>query len=136
MLVLLLALMLLPGRAVWAIPLDGGGILPAPIQPTQCVPPGVPPFSEWQMESSQIQIFTDERLRPQVGAFVAYWARGQRLHAFWLGRVLVTLDPAPMDSQVPAWHDAGAVLPDTTLRAERRQTCAWFTLRPAAPGET
>lgn len=139
-LMMAVALAILPVGQIAAMPMDGSGVLgDSRLAPAEmvCVPPGLPPFSSWRLQSGTFQIAKDERERPRIAIFVIYTApRGQRIHAIWVGDILATVDATPDQAAAPGWHDLGAVTPDTVLRAEPKQTCQWFTPPPKGNDET
>ena len=120
----------LPGK-IAAAPLDGSaGLGSARLSETVCVPPGAPPFSSWQAKRTEPVVLIDEHGRPVVGLFVAYEARGQRLHTIWVGPLLASVDVAPDDKTAPAWYDRGISHTSTGVRADPKQTCSWYQSPP------
>ena len=131
-LVALLFVLPLPGK-ILAAPLDGSaGLGNARLAETVCVPPGAPPFSSWQAKRTEPVVLIDEHGRPVAGLFVAYDARGQRLHAIWVGSLLASVDVAPDDKTAPAWYDRGVSAVSTAVRADPKQTCLWYRPPPKA----
>lgn len=107
--------------------LPAGQILALPLgDETQCVPPGMPAFRTWELRAAKSIALADENDKEQPGLWAFFTAKNQEIASIWVGNVLVSVDPNPRDANAPGWHDRGAVLPDTTLRAERRSTCDWF----------
>ena len=128
----ILMILPLPGK-IQAAPLDGSaGLGNTRLAETVCVPPGAPPFSSWQAKRTEPVVLVDEHRRPVPGLFVAYDARGQRLHAIWVGPLLASVDVAPEDKTAPAWHDQGVSAVSTAVRADPKQTCQWFRPPPKA----
>lgn len=128
--ILVVALAVLPSSTLLAVPLDGSaGLGQARLgQEVVCVPPGLPPFSEWSGGPAKGVIVQDERGRPVVAVDRYYVVRGQKFYTIWVGRILVSVDPAPDDPKELGWHDGGAVTPSTLLRDEPKQACQWFRL--------
>ena len=121
-----------PGK-IAAAPLDGSaGLGNTRLAETVCVPPGAPPFSSWQAQRTEPVVLIDEHGRPVLGLFIAYDARGQRLHTIWVGSLLASVDVAPDDKTAPAWYDRGVSAVSTAVRANPTQTCQWFRSPPKA----
>ena len=129
----LLVILPLPGK-IAAVPLDGSaGLGTARLAEVVCVPPGLPPFSDWHGGPAAGIIIQDERGRPVVAVDRDYMVRGQKVSTIWVGRILVSVDPAPEDPKELGWHDLGAVTRSTLLRDEPTQACHWFKVAPQAP---
>ena len=101
-----------------------------------CVPPGLPPFSTWRGGPATPLIVEDEAGRPVVVIQREYEAGGRRISTFWVGELLVTVDPNPEDRSEQGWHDRGALRPDTRLRINRTSACDWFKPPPRGADET
>ena len=133
---LVAALLILPAHRLVAMPLDGssplGGTLGTAAEAV-CVPPGLPPFSTWQGGAAVALVIEDENHRPVVAVTRDYTARWQKITTFWVGRILVSVDPAPDDPRESGWHDRGAVTQDTALLAHPVQACQWFHAPPHTP---
>lgn len=94
--------------------------------PDQCVPTHLPEFRTWTLRAAQSMDISDETGKTWPALYAIFVARGQPIATIWVGALLVSVDPEPENREAPGWHDPGAVLPDTTIRTERRQTCQWF----------
>ena len=104
----------------------GSATEPTP-QERVCVPPGLPPFSRWTGGAHATTIIVeDEWGRPHVAVRRLYTIAGQAAQTFWVGGVLVTVDPALDDPQESGWHDRGMVTEATKLRAAPTSACNWF----------
>ena len=133
---LVMALLILPAGRLVAMPLDGSSPLGAPlgtVAEAVCVPPGLPPFSTWQGGNDVALVIEDETRRPVIALERTYTAKGQSITTFWVGRILVSVDPAPDDPRESGWHDRGAVTQDTALLAHPVQACQWFHALPHTP---
>lgn len=122
---------------MWALP-GQSSARPAsdPAKEIVCVPPGLPPFSTWQGGPARLFVAQDARGRPITGIQRGYQVRGRAINTFWLGNILVTVDPAPDDPRESGWHDQGAVNADTSLKDEPKQACDWLKAAPRTKDES
>lgn len=122
--------MVLAAAGVLAL-LPLGQILAGPLgADDQCVPAGLPAFRTWELRAAKSIAISDENHQELPGLWAFYTAAEQRIATIWVGNLLVSVDPEPSNPAAPGWHDRGAVLSDTTLRAVRKQACDWFQPPP------
>lgn len=93
-----------------------------------CVPPGLPPLSEWQAARDQVSITVDEAGRPTVVLRIDYQVQGQPLTAGWVDGAIAFVDALPEDPYAPLVVDEGMIAPDRRLRAPRAPACTWRRL--------
>lgn len=111
--------------------LPSGQILAGPLgDETQCVPAGLPPFKTWELRMAKSMEVTDENEKSLPGLWALFTVAQRPIATIWVGNLLVSVDPETQNKDAAGWHDRGAVLADTTLRAEPRQRCEWFQPPP------
>ena len=100
---------------------------------TICVPPGLPPFAEWQMLASRTY-----GLRSDSGVVVpvtdAYYRAGKTTVRAWVYRAIVlTVDLDPENAQTPFLYDPGVLVPGPNgmiLLDDGRPSCTWKSKAP------
>lgn len=117
-----------------AMPLDRGArVGDQLVEPTVCVPPGVPPFSAWQAVKAVPALISDTAGRPVLAVLVLYEARGQQIDTFWIPPILLSVDPNPDDPAAPGLRDPGALNAVGAVLEAPKQTCEWVRMVPTAP---
>ena len=121
----LVSFCVLPAGQIWASPVSDLSP-PSLLQEAVCVPPSLPPFSQWKGGPAEHEVFEDEFLRPVPGLRRLYFHGSLKILTFWVNGILISLDAAPADPSQPIWQERGALTPNGRLRANARQACDWF----------
>jgi len=93
-----------------------------------CVPPGMAPVSEWGTHTSaRPQFILDQEGTPVRTVEITYQSKDGEIMAWWLGGMIVAIDRAPSDPNVPILYDEG-LADGPRLRIGGTANCVWKAL--------